>query len=371
MIRTIDRLHRVDLGIRTDHLLTMNTFLPVTRYPDHSRRKAFAETVLERVRAIPGVVRAGYTSNLPLTARGNTNGYVLQGQTPQETQAQDALYRVVTPDFFATIGARLREGRFFNDSDRDTTQAVVIINETFANRHWPGQSPIGKGIQIDPRGPQFPWLQIVGVVKEVRERGIDIDLKPAMYIPLAQSARAWPTPDALAIRTSVDPVSIAGAVRQAIWSVDKDQPISRLRTMEDIAGEELANRRQSMTLLAIFAGLALVLAMIGIYGVLSYMVSQRSREIAVRMAMGARPAQVLGHVAARGMALTTAGLLIGGAASIAAARLLRTLLFEVGERDPWTLASVSILLMAVALGACLIPARRAASIDPAAALRND
>ncbi len=370
MIQTLYRLQRVDLGIRTDHLLTLQTYLPPSRYPTHASRVAFVNSVIDKVRALPGVINAGYTSALPLTTRGDTNGYVLKGQTGGSL-GQDALFRVVTTDFLQTMGARLREGRFFTDTDRADTQPVVIVNETFADRHWPGQSALGKAIQVDYRGPGEPWLEVVGVVHEVRERGIDIDLKPAVYMPHSQSAREWPIPGQMAIRTSVDPLAIASAVRRVVWSVDKDQPISRLRTMDALAEEGLAGRRQSMTLLALFAAVALVLAMIGIYGVLSYMVVQRSREIAVRMAMGARPAQVLGLIATRGLALTAGGLALGIAASLAVTRLIQKLLFEVRERDPWTLAVVSVLMTAVALSACLIPARRAARVDPASVLRSE
>jgi putative ABC transport system permease protein len=371
MIQTLIRLQQVDLGLRTDHLLIMNTYPAANRYPDHPRRVAFVDAVLDRVRQLPGVVNAGYTSNLPLTTQGNSNGYILKGQSEQEARSQDALFRVVTPDFFPTMGAKLKEGRFFMDTDSEKAVPVVIVNETFASLHFRGQSALGKQLQINHRGVDQPWLEIVGVVKEVRERGIDVETKPAIYMPHAQSAGEWPIPGDLAIRTSVAPLSMAAAVRQAIWDVDKDQPIARLRTMDALAEETLAGRRESMTLLAVFAGLALLLAIIGIYGVLSYTVLQRSREIAVRMAMGARPAQVLGMIASRGLGLTGLGLAIGLAASLAATRWIRTMLFEVRERDPWTLAAVSALLAVVALAACLVPARRASRIDPSSALRND
>jgi len=371
MIRTLYRLQNVDFGMRTDHLLTLTTYLPQSRYAEYAKRAAFVDGVLDRVRSLPGVLNAGYTSALPLTAFGNTNGYVIKGQTDRDAQGQDALFRVVTTNFLQTLNARLREGRFFSEADRADTQPVIIVNESFANRHWPGQSALGMRVQIDNRGPDRPWIEVVGVVKEIRERGIDANLKPGIYMPHSQAEHEWPIPSDLAVRTSVDPLSIVSAVRQAIWSVDRDQPIARLRTMDEVTDAGLQARRQPMTLLAIFAGVALVLAAIGIYGVLSYMVSQRSREIAVRMAMGARPAQVLAAIAGRGLALTAGGLAIGIAASLAAARVLEKLLFEVRENDPWTLTAVSVLMAAIALAACLIPARRAARVDPALALRNE
>jgi predicted permease len=371
MIQTLYHLRDVDLGIRIDHLLTMRTFPSPVRYPDHRTRMAFLNQILEKVRALPGVVSAGYTSNLPLTTRGNTNGYILKGQSNEDTRGQDALFRVVSTDFLPTMNARLREGRFFNEGDREGTQPVVLVNETFADLHFPGRSALGEGVQTNFRGKDDPWLIIAGVVKEIRERGIDVDLKPAIYMPSAQSGKYGYIPGELAIRTTVDPESLVSAVRQAIWAIDREQPIARVRTMEEIAGDELSTRSQSMMLLGLFAALALVLASIGIYGVLSFMVLQRSREIAVRMAMGAQPRQVLSLVAGRGMGLTVIGLAIGIAGSLLATQLIQNILFGVRERDPWTMAWVSLILSMVAGAACLIPAFRAAGIDPVEALRND
>ena len=372
MLQTLYNMRRIDIGMRTDHILTVVTQPSPARYPNHEKQFALVNAVLEKVRAMPGVLSAGYTSNMPLTTGGNTNGYVLRAQQrPSREQAQDALFRVVSTDFLSVIGARLREGRFFTDADRAGAPGVLIINETFANMHWPGESALGKSVQINRRGPNEPWLAVVGVVKEIRERGIEATLKPAMYMPHAQSAGEWPIPSELALRTATDPESLASAVRQAVWSVDKDQPISRVRTMEAIADLELQNRSQSMVLLGAFAGLALVLASIGIYGVLAFVVTQRSREIAVRMAMGARPLEVLLLVAGRGLGLTALGLAIGCGASVAVSRLIQKLMFGVSERDPRTLAAVCTVLLLVSLAACAIPARRASRIDPASALRND
>jgi predicted permease len=235
MIRTLYQLSQVDTGIRIDHLLTVQTFLPPTRYPDGARRLAFAESVLRKVSALPGVVDAGYTSNLPFTTRGNSTGYVVQSQDPGDFQAQDALFRVVTPTLLPTLGARLREGRFPDDRDRENTRPIILVNETLANRHWPGRSALGHFVKLSSRGPEAPWLEVVGVLKEIRERGIDVETKPAVYMPLAQAGQEWPVPYELAVRTSVEPLSLAGAVRQAVWSVDREQPISGVRTMEELA----------------------------------------------------------------------------------------------------------------------------------------
>ncbi len=275
------------------------------------------------------------------------------------------------------MGARMREGRFFTEDDRESSMQVAIVNETFADRHWPGQSALGKRFctncgDASAKPPQPPvWMTIVGVVKEIRERGIDVPLKVAMYTPLAQSGKYWPVPNALVIRTSVEPGSIANAVRQAIWAVDKDQPVARIRTMQDVAEVELAPRRQQMTLLVTFAALALILASLGLYGVLSYAVAQRTQEIGVRMSLGASPGNILGLVLQRGVGLTLAGLVLGIAGALGVGRVMSGLLFEVKAQDPAILAAVSVLLLAVAVFACYLPAYRASRVDPVVALRND
>jgi len=371
MIRTLYNLYRVDLGIRVQDLLTMDTFLPRSRYPEHAQREAFFNSVLEKVRIIPGVVNAGYISVLPTSERGNTSGYILAGQDASETRTQDALFRVVTADYFQTAGARVREGRLFNAADRAGVAPAAIVNELFADRHFRGQSALGKRFQMGRWGPEFHWYSIVGVIREIRERGIDVDLKPAVYLVHPQAAQAWPVPSALVIRTAVEPHSIASSVRQAIWSIDKDQPVARVRSMEEVIDTALAAPRQSSQILGGFAVLALLLACLGVYGVLSYAVTQRTSEIGLRMALGARPGDVLAMIAARGLSLVGAGLAIGIAASLAAARLLTTVLFGVKPNDAATLAAVSLTLLVVATAACLVPARRAARVDPVVALRDE
>ncbi|MCX6591380.1 MAG: ABC transporter permease [Acidobacteria bacterium] len=370
MIQTLDRLARIDTGLRADHLLTMGTDLPPSRYRTAEQREAFANSVVAKVRTIPGVAAAGYTSCLPLTCDGNTSGYVLPGQNGAETDTQDALFRVVTPGFHAALGASLREGRFFSDDDREQSAPVAIVNETFANRHWPGQSALGKQFGANA-GPTRVWMTIVGVVKEIRERGIDSPLKAAMYTPLAQSANYWPQPQDLVIRTSVVPEAMTAAARDVIWSIDKDQPVTRVRTMEEVAERGIAARRQSMTLLSGFAGLALLLASLGIYGVLSYMVAQQTREIGVRMSLGATPGGILVQVVRRGLVLVGLGLVIGLGGTLAAGRYVSALLYEVKPQDPATIIAVSAMLLAVAAAACLVPAWRASRVDPVIALRGE
>ena len=362
----------MDLGLKPDHLLTLSTELPNSRYPNHASQVNFARSVIEKVRTIPGVLNAGYSSDLPLTAMGNTNGYIVEGQTDVEANTQDALFRVVTPAFLETLGARLREGRFLTEADSEGGQPVVLINETFANRHWPGQSPIGKRIDNSGSGPeQRRWLTIVGVVKEIRERGINIDTKPAVYMPLAQSEGYWPEPADLAIRTAVDPLTIVPAARRAIGDVDKDQPLSLIRTMDDVVAEVLAADRQQMWLLVAFAGLALVLAATGMYGVISYLVSHRRREIGVRMALGATPAGVLRAIMGRGLALVGGGTALGLVLALIGAQWLQSLLFGVQPQDSVTIGIAAALLAAIGIAACIAPARSAARTDPAIVLREE
>ncbi len=370
MIQTLYNLQHTDLGLRTDHLLTLTTDLARTRYPEHAQREAFLTSVLAKVRALPGVAAAGYTSALPLTTVGNTNGYIVEGQTQVKANTQDALFRVVTPGFHETMEARPREGRFFSDDDRASTLPVVIINETFANRHWPGQSPLGK--RIDLQLNELPrWLTIVGVVKEIRERGINIETKPAVYMALAQAANYWPIPSDLAIRTAVEPLALLPAVRQAIWSVDKDQPLTDIRTMNDVVDEELGSQNRQMLLLGGFALLALVLAVTGIYGVISYVVAQRRREIGVRIALGAVPPQILAMVFRDGGRLIVGGLVLGIALSLAEARMMSALLYGVRPQDPATVSAAAMLLALVGFAACAIPARAASVVDPAIVLRDE
>ncbi len=369
LFQTLHSLQQTDLGMKTENLLTALTF------PDpkktHPQREVFYNAVLERARAIPGVLYAGFTSTLPLTERGNTSGYIFEGQSEAETHTQDALFRVVSTDYHRTVGARLREGRFFSRDDRSDTQPAAIVNETFADRHFRGQSALGKRFQMGRWGREYPWYSIVGVVREIRERGIDVDLKPGVYLVHPQAASAWPIPSTLIIRTAVEPASITSQLREAVWAVDKNQPVSRVRTMDAVVNLELAAPKQNSILLAVFAALALLLACLGIYGVLSYAVTQRTNEIGLRMALGATSSNILALVAQRGLILTLAGLAIGIAASLAASRLIENLLFGVKPNDPATLIAVSATLLTVALAAAMIPALRASRIDPLAALREE
>ena len=369
LLQTLQHLRQIDLGIRTEKLLTVVT--PLFRYRQFDQRVAFVNSLLDRVRAVPGVVSAGAISDIPMTADGGTGGYLFAGQTREQSRGQDALLRVVTRDYFATIGARLREGRFFDAFDRASKNPVLIVNETFADRHFAGRSALGTRLQLSNISPEAYWYTIVGVVKEIRDRGVAVNLKPAAYVVHEQADQVWPQPSGLVIRTSLEPTTVVPSVREAIWSVDKNEPVARVQTLDSIVGRELSEPSQDTALLSAFAALALTLACLGLYGVLSYMVSQRTGEIGVRMALGATSGDILWSFGGRGLALTLAGLGFGLLLAVAATRFLTSLLYGFRPDYVPAITVVSSILLAVAALASFVPARRASHIDPVVALRHE
>jgi putative ABC transport system permease protein len=369
LLQTFQHLWKTDLGIRTERLLTFET--PLLRYKEFDRRVAFVNAELEKVRAIPGVTNAGAISRIPLTVTDNSRFYFLTGQSRESISQQIALTRVVSHGYFATVGARLREGRFFEASDRKSETPVAVVNESFANRHYPGRSPLGERLKFERLNEKGYWYTIVGVVKEIRERGVAEDSRPAIYRVHEQADQTNDLPSGIVVGTAVDPASIISAVRQAIWSVDKNQPVARIRTMEDIVDRQLSTPTQSTALLGAFAVLALLLASTGIYGVLSYAVMQRTNEIGVRMALGATSGEILLSFGRRGLGLVLCGLAVGLVLAAVASRLLTTLLYGFRPDYIATVAAVSLILAAVATLACFVPARRASRVDPIIALRQE
>ncbi len=371
LIQTFLRLRALDIGVNPDNVLTLRTSLPRSKYRELPKRAAFYQQVLERVRALPGVTSAGYTTAVPLTWKGGTNGFTVEGQSVQGP-GQDANSRQASPGYMETMGIKLREGRFFNEHDDAQAQPVAIINETMARQYWPGASAISKRLKLGPQDSPAPWTTVVGVIADVKEMGLEAPPKAEMFFPYQQMPNTfWNAPRDLTVRTTGDPLNLAAAVRQAVWSVDRAQPVSHIRTMDDILSEEVVQRRIGMTLLVSFAALALLLASLGIYGVLSYAVTQRTQEIGIRMALGAGRQAVVRMVMADGLRLATAGMAIGLGVSLVLTRLMTGLLFGVSASDPYTLAGVTLLLTAVALVACYVPARRAAKVDPMIALRYE
>jgi putative ABC transport system permease protein len=369
LLQTLRHLRNTDLGIRSEKLLTFET--PLFRYRDFPGRVTFVNAELEKIRAIPGVLNAGAISRIPLTVTDQATFYLLAGQSRDAVPGQIALTRVVSREYFQTIGARLREGRFFETSDRHSDSPVVIVNETFADHNFPGRSPLGARLKFGEFSEKGYWYTIAGVVKEIRDTGVTEELRPAIYRLHEQADQTGDQPSGIVVRTAVQPASIVSAVRQAIWSVDKNQPIWRVQTLEEIVNRQLSTPAQSTTLLSAFALLALLLASIGLYGVLSYAVAQRTNEIGVRMALGATSKDVLVFFGKRGLLLTFAGLAIGLGLAAVSSRLMTNLLYGFQPGYVPTVTAISLILLAVAALACFVPARRASRVDPVIALRNE
>jgi putative ABC transport system permease protein len=368
MIETLWNLRSVNLGFRADHLLTMGVPLPDKKYDTNEKIRAFYRDVLDRTRALPGVKSVGFGSDVPFTSVGDTEGYAIEGAPPTlPGQDNDALYREVTAGYLETIGGTLERGRLLEDRDVDSSLPVVVVNEFLAKRHWPGQDAVGKRLKLT--GSKEPWRTVVGVVKDIRERGLLLDMKPAVYVSVNQVDS--PSPYYLIARTAQDPASVINALRGAVWAVDSERPVALIRTMDQLMEQNVADRARPMMLLGIFAGLALVLACIGVYGVLAYSVAQRTREIGVRMALGARPGDVTWMILGRGLKLSAVGLIAGAALAGILGILLRTLLFGVTPAAPLVYAGTAASLIVVALAACVIPAQRAARVDPVVALRDE
>jgi putative ABC transport system permease protein len=369
MLQTVWNLRKIDLGFRADHLLTMGVPLPSTKYDTDDKKRNFFVATVEGVRALPGVRGAGFGSDAPFTSEGDTNGYFVEGApllSPGEVN--DALYREVTPGYLETMGATLLEGRPLEDDDREQGSLVVVVNEFFAKRHWPGQTAIGKRIRFDAE--KEPWRTVAGVVKDIRERGLLLGMKPAVYVPVTQAKD--PAGYAfLVVRTEESPASMVKAVEGVIWSIDAQQPVTQVRTMDDLLEQNVADRTRPMILLGVFAGLALVLACIGIYGVLAYAVGQRTREIGVRMALGARPLDVTCMILGRGLKLSALGLSAGAALAVGLSALLQSLLYGVKPGAPLVYLGTAGMLLLIAFAACVIPAQRASRVDPVVALRSE
>ena len=370
LINSFLRLRNVDPGFRADNLLTMRVVLPETKYSEFAPRSAFYTDLVRRVESLPGVKSAAVTTNLPLYRQGNSIGITIEGQPPPPPGKENIVVtRIVSPKYFDTMSIPLLSGRGFTAQDTTTTPRVVVISETMARRYWPGEDPIGKRIGTGRIQRPQDWTQVVGVVKDVRQFELAADAKPQMYLPHTQ--RGFFPSDDLVVKTDVDPASMAATVRNAVWEIDKDQPVSNIRTMEEILLESIARQRFSMLLLAIFAAVALALAAVGIYGVMSYSVAQRTHEIGIRMALGAQTGAVLKLAVGYGLKLVIAGVALGLIAAFALTRVMATLLYGVTATDPATFALISFLLICVAALASYIPARRATKVDPIIALRYE
>ncbi|MEX2262211.1 MAG: ABC transporter permease [Bryobacteraceae bacterium] len=368
LLRSFSHILQVDRGFEERNVISAGVSLPFNKYRERSQRLVFYREVAERIRAISGVNSVGWISDLPVTSEDNMSP-VSAGDRPAPPITEQPIvnYRTVDSEYFRTLGIPLREGRIFSEA-ADGDRRAVVITENLAERLWPGQSPLERELREVPEFYKPPYARVVGVVGAVHVASLTQEPGMIAYFPLWQRT---PTSMSLAVKTAMDPIPLAGEIRRAIWSVDSQIPVPEIRTMESVIAESVAPRRFQMLLLAAFAFVALLLASLGIYGVVSYAVGRRTNEIGIRIALGAESGQVRGMVVRQGLLPVGAGLVLGLAGSFASAGVIRTLLYGVGALDPVTYAAVPLLLLIVALAACLLPARRATRIDPVTALRYE
>jgi putative ABC transport system permease protein len=365
LLRSFSRLTHVDPGFRADRVLAFRIALPEATYPQDHNRIAFFDRLLSDLEALPDVTAAGIVQNMPL--RGDyVLSFEIQGRPkPKPGDELSANYRSVSPDYFRALGIPLLRGRMFTGQDTDKSPMVAIVDDTFVRRHFPNENPIGRGLDMGNGSDGF--YEIVGVVGNVRYNGLDEKATATMYVPSHQDvfSTVW-----VAVQTTGDPAHVAASARQVVRNIDQALPAFMMSPLADVVADSVAQQRFSMLLLGLFAGIAVFLAAVGLYGVVGYTVSQRTQEIGVRIAMGAQRGQVLGLVVGGGMKLAVAGVLIGVAGALLLSRLIEKMLFEITPLDATSYLSTSVLLLAIAAVACYIPARRAMRVDPIVALRQ-
>lgn len=369
LIRSVIRLQQVSPGFNTENLLTMSIGLPQVKYKDAQQRVNFFKQLDERLANLPGLESAGVTSVLPLSKSFDGRGIQIEGQTFPQGQNPDADMYVVTPGYLRAMQIPLVSGRLFNSQDTADAPQVALVTQSFASKIWNNENPIGKRIRLDGDSAQQKWRTVVGVIGEVKQYGLKTAPPIQFYLPQEQMGFSFMS---LVVRTKTDdPASFTSSVRREIFAIDKDLPAFNVATMSDLIGEQMALQRFVTLLLGFFATVALLLAAVGIYGVISFMVTQRTQEIGVRIALGAQMKDVLKIVLGQGLLLTFIGVALGLVVSFFLMNLTKTLLFGISPTDPLTFAVVSLFLMVVAFAACLIPARKAARTDPIIALKYE
>lgn len=367
MIKSFWQLQKVDPGFKPENALTMQVTLPKRKYPEETQQVAFFQQLLEKVRLLPGVQAVGATSLVPVSDDDFVLGFEAEDQPPlQPGIGQSANFFSVSADYFKAMGIPLLRGRYINERDTKDSPHVAVINETMAKKIFPNQDPIGKRITFDRRGNNPDWYEIVGVVGDVKHYGLDQATTMQIYEPFTQQTFSYMS---FVVRTAGEPTAMTAAIRNEVLSIDKEQPISSIVTLDQLVSTSVAQRQFSMLLLGVFAAVAMLLAAVGIYGVLSYAVTQRTQEIGIRMALGAGRRDVLRLIVGQGMSLTMIGIGVGLIAAFLLTRLMSALLFGVSATDPATFSLIALLLLFVSVLACWIPARRAAKVDPMVALR--
>ncbi|MEO6724163.1 MAG: ABC transporter permease [Blastocatellia bacterium] len=366
LIRSFDKLLRVSPGFKPEKLLTLEYRLPRNKYKNDDVQWNFHRQVAEQVAQISGVKSASLVRGLPFSGNGGTTPIILPDrEIPPQGEEPQVQFNTAMPNYFETIGIPFVKGRLFDDRDQANTPAVFLINQTMARRFWPDQDPIGKQVKMIDGNVTGT---VIGVVGDAKHYFLEEEARPQMYAAYSQQPGIFAT---LVARTSVEPMSLTEAVRQAVWKIDSDQPMWKIRTVEFLLDQRVADRRFLMALMGIFAALALVLTVIGLYGVISYMVNQRTQEIGIRMALGAQAGNILNMVLRQGMTLVITGIALGLAAAWIVTRLMARLLYGISATDPLTFTAISLLLTLVALMACYFPARRATKVDPMIALRYE
>jgi putative ABC transport system permease protein len=367
MIRSFIKLQQVDPGFNPENILTLRVTLPGSRYPENSDLNAFFDQAERRIGSLAGVVSIGATTKPALTGYNYTTDFTIEGRPPEE-YGKEVRHKRVTPDYFRAMGLALISGRHFNEADNDQSQFVIIINEALARRHFPNSDPVGQRIKFTRPDRDGRWNTIIGVVANEKQDSLSAEVRPEVFKSVLQDPQSEMT---FIVRTTADPKSVIAAVREEIRAMDRDLPPYDIKTMNELIYQSASRERFTTLLLVIFGAMALTLASVGIYGVMSYAVTQRTHEIGVRMALGAGYRDVLRLVIGQGMKLALAGIAIGLIAAFALTRLMSKLLFDVSATDPTVFSAIAVLFAFVAVAACYIPARRATRVDPMVALRYE